>query len=348
MKRVNLLLIFGVGYSLLFLLSILYIVPQYLSGGLGGFLLSLVTDTEPEGRFVGSIFHPLVWTLIPLTSIGLCVMSWITYSLEDKSTKAFRELAQLSGAVLFVASFVPAILVVHKLLVDPVFGLASSNNLDVLSNFVLILKDTVNPTLILGRRSVWVVPLVIFVETGLFFGFFLPGDSILLTIGVLGYFGHVDLPLLIMLSILAAIAGDQLGYTIGRQSGQVLISRYRFVHDNMQRASKFYSRHGGKAIIFARFVPVVRSFAPVVAGAAGMSYSRFTISNITGGMLWVLSVTLAGYFVGGHIPHASEYLSPLLLLVILGSPLVWMFTWLWGRTKQRPQPASSSLVQSIE
>src|SRR5208337_646829 len=176
MKRVNLLLIFGVGYSLLFLLSILYIVPQYLSGGLGGFLLSLVTDTEPEGRFVGSIFHPLVWTLIPLTSIGLCVMSWITYSLEDKSTKAFRELAQLSGAVLFVASFVPAILVVH------VFGLASSNNLDVLSNFVLILKDTVNPTLILGRRSVWVVPLVIFVETGLFFGFFLPGDSILLTI----------------------------------------------------------------------------------------------------------------------------------------------------------------------
>jgi len=348
MKRVNLLLIFGVGYSLLFLLSILYIVPQYLSGGLGGFLLSLVTDTEPEGRFVGSIFHPLVWTLIPLTSIGLCVMSWITYSLEDKSTKAFRELAQLSGAVLFVASFVPAILVVHKLLVDPVFGLASSNNLDVLSNFVLILKDTVNPTLILGRRSVWVVPLVIFVETGLFFGFFLPGDSILLTIGVLGYFGHVDLPLLIMLSILAAIAGDQLGYTIGRQSGQVLISRYRFVHDNMQRASKFYSRHGGKAIIFARFVPVVRSFAPVVAGAAGMPYSRFTISNITGGMLWVLSVTLAGYFVGGHIPHASEYLSPLLLLVILGSPLVWMFTWLWGRTKQRPQPASVKLVQSIE
>ncbi len=84
MKRTNLLLIFGVGYSLLFLLSILYIVPQYLSGGLGGFLLSLVTDTEPEGRFVGSIFHPLVWTLIPLTSIGLCVMSWITYSMEDR------------------------------------------------------------------------------------------------------------------------------------------------------------------------------------------------------------------------------------------------------------------------
>jgi len=163
--------------------------------------------------------------------------------------------------------------------------------------------------------------------------------------GVLGYFGHVDLPLLIMLSILAAIAGDQLGYTIGRQSGQVLVSRYRFVHDNMQRATEFYSKHGGKAIIFARFVPVVRSFAPVVAGAAGMSYSRFTISNITGGMLWILSVTLAGYFVGGHIPHASEYLSPLLLIVILGSPLVWMFTWLWGRTKQRPQSASMKLAQ---
>ncbi len=320
---------------MLFVLSILYIVPQYLSGGLGGFILSLVTDTEPEGRFVGSIFHPLVWTLIPLTSIGLCVMSWVTYSMEDRSTKMFRELAQLSGALLFVASFLPAILVVHKLLVDPVFGFASSNNLAVLSNFVLVMNDTMNPTLILGRRSVWVVPLVIFMETGLFFGFFLPGDSILFTIGVLGYFGHVDLPLLIILSILAAIAGDQLGYAIGRRAGQVLINRYRFAHDNMQRASEFYSKHGGKAIIFARFVPVVRSFAPVVAGAAGMRYSRFTISNITGGILWVLGVTLAGYFAGGHIPHATEYLSPLLLVVILGSPLVWMFTWLWSRTKKK-------------
>ena len=342
MKRTNLLLIFGVGYSLLFVLSVLYIVPQYLSGGLGGFLLSLVTDTEPEGRFIGSIFHPLVWTLIPLTSIGLCVMSWLTYSMEARSAKALRELGELSGALFFVASFFPAILVVHKLLVDPVFGLASSNSLGVLSNFVFVLKGTMNPALMLGRRNVWVVPLVIFVETGLFFGFFLPGDSILLTIGVLGYFGHVDLPLLIMLSVLAAIAGDQLGYTIGRQSGHVLISRYRFARDHMQRASEFYSKHGGKAIIFARFVPVVRSFAPVVAGAAGMRYSRFTISNIAGGILWVISVTLAGYFVGGHIPHVTDYLSPLLLALILGSPLVWMFTWLWGRTKKKPQPTSSS------
>lgn len=337
MKRTNLLLIFGIAYSVLFILSILYIVPQYLSGGLGGFLLSLVSDTEPEGRFVGSFFHPLVWTLIPLTSIGLCVMSWVTYGVEVRSNKMLRELAQLSAALLFVASFLPAILVVDKLLGYQVFGLVSSNDLvNILSSFVLVLKGTVNPALMLGRRGVWVVPLVIFVETGLFFGFFLPGDSLLLTVGVLGYFGHVDLPLLILLSILAAISGDQLGYAIGRRSGRALATRYRFARDNMERASKFYSKHGGKAIMFARFVPVVRTFAPVVAGAAGMRYSRFTISNIAGGVFWVLSVTLAGYFAGGHIPHVNEYISPLLLVVIMASPLVWIFTWLWSRTKQKP------------
>jgi len=342
MKRTNLLLVFGIGYSVLFVLSILYIVPQYLSGGLAGFLLSLVSDTEPEGRFVGSFFHPLVWTLIPLTSVGLCVMSWVTYGLEVRSSKTIRKLAQLSGVILFIASFLPAILVADKLL--DYQGLVSSNFLlNILSSFVLVLKGTVNPALILGRRGVWVVPLVIFVETGLFFGFFLPGDSLLLTVGVLGYFGHVDLPLLIPLSILAAILGDQLGYAIGRRSGQVLANRYRFARDNMERASKFYSKHGGKAIMFARFVPVIRTFAPVVAGAAGMRYSRFTISNIAGGALWVVSVTLVGYFAGGYIPHVREYLSPLLLVVLIASPLVWILTWLWGRTEQKSRLPHSSL-----
>ena len=109
---------------------------------------------------------------------------------------------------------------------------------------------------------------------------------------------------------------------------------YRFVRDNVQRASEFYSKHGGKAIVLARFVPVVRTFAPIVAGAARMSYYRFTISNIIGGALWVLSVTLAGYFVGSLVPAVTDYLNPLILVVILTSPLVWMLAWVWGRTKK--------------
>lgn len=325
MKRTSsILLSFSIGYSLLFVLSVLFIVPRYLSGGLGGFLLALLTDTEPEGRLVTSLFPPLIWTLIPLTSIGLCVMSWVTYSASSRSTKPLRKLAQLGGALFFAASFLPAILVVRELLVYHIFGVALPNVVGILTNVVLVLRTIMNPTLLLGRGSSWVVPVVIFVETGLFFGFFLPGDSLLLTVGVLGAIGYVDLTSLIPFSILAAIVGDQLGYAIGRRSGEVLVHRYRFVHDNVQRASEFYAKHGGKAIVLARFVPVVRTFAPVVAGAAGMRYSRFTISNVAGGALWVTSVTLAGYFVGSHVPKVAHYLDPLIVIVILTSPLVWM------------------------
>ncbi len=333
-RNISLLVLFGVVYSLLFVLSVLFIVPRYLSGGLGGFLLALLTDTEPEGRPATSFFAPLIWILIPLASLGLCAMSWVTYGVSSRSTGPIRKLGRLGGALLLVASFLPAIVVARELLVYRIFGVALPNVVGILTNFVFVMKDIMNPTLLVGRRGAWVVPVVIFVETGLFFGFFLPGDSLLLTVGVLGSVGYVDLALLIPFSILGAIVGDQLGYAIGRRSGEALAHRYRFVRDNVQRASEFYSKHGGKAIVLARFVPVVRTFAPIVAGAARMSYYRFTISNIIGGALWVLSVTLAGYFVGSLVPAVTDYLNPLILVVILTSPLVWMLAWVWGRTKK--------------
>jgi len=343
MKRnISLLILFGIGYSLLFVLSVLFIVPRHLSGGLGGYLLALLTDTEPEGRPSTSFFAPLIWILIPLTSLGLCAMAWVSYGVSGRSTRPFGKLARLGGALFLVASFLPAIVVVRELLVFRIFGVVLPNVVNTLTHFVLVLKDIMNPTLLVGRGGVWVVPVVIFVETGLFFGFFLPGDSLLLTVGVLGSAGYVDLVLLIPFSILGAILGDQLGYAIGRRSGEALAYRYRFVRDNVQRASEFYSKHGGKAIVLARFVPVVRTFAPIVAGAAGMSYSRFTISNIAGGALWVLSVMLAGYFVGSLVPAVTDYLNPLILVVILTSPLVWMSVWVLGRTKKRSQPSKLS------
>ena len=271
-------------------------MPRHLSHGLGGFLLALLTDTEPEGRRITSFFAPLVWITIPLASICLCVLSWVTYVASSKSTRPVSNLVQLGSTLIFAASFVPAILVVRELLIYRIFGVDLPTVVDGITNFVRVLKVFMNPALLFGRRGVWVIPVVIFAETGLFFGFFLPGDSLLLTVGVVAYLGRLNLALVIPLSILAAILGDQLGYTIGRQSGEALAYRYRFVRDNLQRANEFYSKHGGKSIILARFPPVVRTFAPIVAGAARMQYFRFTISNIAGGALWVLSVTLAGYF----------------------------------------------------
>jgi membrane-associated protein len=329
----SLLLLFGAIYSLLFVLSVLFIVPRHLSSGLGTYLLALLTDTTLEGRPARSFFSPLIWILIPLASLGLCAMSWVTYGAAVRSSSSIKKLAELGGAILFAASLFPTILVVRELLAYHILGVDLPATLVFLTNLIRAMEKVTNPTLLLGRGS-WVIPVVIFVETGLFFGFFLPGDSLLLTVGVLGSAGHLNLWLLIPSSILAAVAGDQLGYVIGRQSGEALAVRYRFVRDNVKRATEFYARHGGKAIVLARFVPVVRTFAPIVAGAARMAYLRFIISNIAGGVLWVLSVTLAGYFVGNQVPEVVDYLNPLIYLIILTSPLVWVSAWLSARTKK--------------
>ena len=341
MKRINgLLFSFIIAYSVLFVLSVLFIVPRYLSGGLAGFLFALLTETEPEGRLLTSFHSPLIWMLTPLTSIGLCVMSWMSYSASTKSTEV-RKLGQLGGVLFLAASMLPAVFVVRQLLVFSQLGPVLPGIVNVLNIFVLGLRDLASPTLLLGHGGAWAVPIIIFVETGLFFGFFLPGDSLLLTVGVLAAVGFVDLTFLIPTSIIGAIVGDQLGYAIGRRSGDVLASRYRFVRENVRRASEFYDKHGGKAVVLARFVPVVRTFAPMVAGAARMSYSRFTLSNIAGGAFWVTSVTLAGYFVGRQVPVLANYVDRIILVVIITSPLVWMLAWIWGRTKKRNAPAQT-------
>lgn len=182
------------------------------------------------------------------------------------------------------------------------------------------------------------MPAVIFVETGLFFGFFLPGDSLLVAAGVLGSAGEVNLILLIPLTALAAIAGDQLNYLIGHRSGEALASRFRFIRMNLERARAFYAKHGGKAILLARFVPVIRTFAPAVAGAARMNYLRFVLYNIAGGVLWVMSMTLAGYFVGSIIPKITEYLDLVIAVVIVTSVLPSILLWVLRRRPAQSAP----------
>jgi membrane-associated protein len=150
------------------------------------------------------------------------------------------------------------------------------------------------------------VCVIVFIETGFFVGFFLPGDSLLVTAGVFAATGHLHLSELLVLVPLCAIAGDQIGYWIGRKAGQALYRREDsliFRKRHLDRAHEFYEKYGGKTVILARFVPIVRTFCPPVAGAALMPYGRYFAFDVAGGILWVGSMILTGYFLGSIIPN---------------------------------------------
>ena len=155
---------------------------------------------------------------------------------------------------------------------------------------------------------------IVFVETGLFVGFFLPGDSLLVTAGIFAAAGHLDLGLLLSLVSLCAIAGDQLGYWIGRQAGQALYKR-----QHLERAHEFYERYGAKTVVLARFVPIIRTFASPVAGAARMRYRRFLSYDIFGGFLWVCGMVLLGYFLGASIPNIDKHIHIVIAVVVFVS-----------------------------
>lgn len=160
---------------------------------------------------------------------------------------------------------------------------------------------------------------IVFAESGLLFGFFLPGDSLLFTAGLLASQGFSNILLLMGGCAAAAIAGDQVGYLIGRRAGPALFRRpdSRFFHQkNVERARAYFEVHGSKTIILARFVPVVRTFAPVVAGVGQMNYRRFVTFNVIGGLLWGAGVTLAGYVLGSSIKDVDRYLLPIIGLIV--------------------------------
>ena len=167
---------------------------------------------------------------------------------------------------------------------------------------------------------------IVFAESGLYFGFFLPGDSLLFTAGLLASPSLQDrqvfeLPLLIVLLSVAAIAGDSVGYWSGQKFGRKLFQREDsvwFHRRHLDRAHDFYERHGGKAIILARYLPVVRTFVPIVAGMALMSYPKFLFYNVIGGLTWVISMTAGGFFFGSLLPpdEVDKYLLPALAIII--------------------------------
>ena len=164
------------------------------------------------------------------------------------------------------------------------------------------------------------VCLIVFIETGLFVGFFLPGDSLLVTAGIFAAADVVPLRWLLWPVMACAIIGDQLGYWIGRSAGTALYQRqdsFLFRRSNLQRAHNFYEKYGGRAVIFARFVPIIRTFCPPVAGAALMPYSRYLAFDILGGILWVGAMILGGFFLGRSVPNIGERIHYVIAVVVV-------------------------------
>jgi membrane-associated protein len=163
---------------------------------------------------------------------------------------------------------------------------------------------------------------IVFIETGFFVGFFLPGDSLLVTAGIFSAAGVIPLKWLLLPAMLCAIAGDQIGYWIGRSAGTALYQRkesFFFRRSHLQRAHDFYEKYGGRAVILARFVPIVRTFCPPVSGAARMAYGRYVAFDICGGILWVGAMVLGGFALGRSVPNIGERIHYVIAVVILAS-----------------------------
>jgi membrane-associated protein len=186
--------------------------------------------------------------------------------------------------------------------------------------------------------------LIVFAETGLLFGFFLPGDSLLVTAGVFAAAGHLSIELLLTLVTAAAIVGDQLGYYIGYHTGPRIFSRpdsLLFKREHLVRAQQFYEKHGGKTIILARFMPIIRTFAPVVAGVGQMAYRRFVGFNVIGGFLWVWSMSLLGYSLGRVVPDIDRHIHIVIAVVVFLSILPGIIEYVRSRRRVAEPPMES-------
>ncbi len=161
---------------------------------------------------------------------------------------------------------------------------------------------------------------IVFAETGLLVGFFLPGDSLLFTAGILAAQGYLNIYLLLIILIAAAIIGDSTGYAIGKKFGPKIFAKENsvlFKKSHLLKAEKFFEKHGPKTIIIARFVPIVRTFVPTLAGVGKMSYWKFITYNVVGGLIWVLSITMLGYYLGIKVDNIDRYILPGIVIIIL-------------------------------
>ncbi len=178
------------------------------------------------------------------------------------------------------------------------------------------------PKVLIGALGLLGVIAIIFAETGLFFGFFLPGDSLLFTAGFFASQGYISLGWLLVGTFIAAVVGDSVGYTFGRKVGPAIFKRENsilFDKKHITRAQEFYEKHGKKTIILARFIPIVRTFAPIVAGIGNMNYKTFISFNVIGAFMWTWAMLLLGFGLGAIIPNPDRYIIPVIIIIVLVS-----------------------------
>jgi membrane-associated protein len=202
------------------------------------------------------------------------------------------------------------------------------------------ITDAIDPQQLIRSFGTIGLFVIIFAESGLLFGFFLPGDSLLFTAGLLAARGDLNLPVVLVGCFLAAVLGDQVGYAFGRKVGPSIFSRPNsrlFKQEHIQRADQFFEEHGAKTIVLARFVPVVRTFAPILAGVGSMRYRTFLVYNLIGGFVWAIGVTTLGYLLGDQIgaDNIDKYLLPIIFVIIVISVLPAVFEVLRHRRKAK-------------
>lgn len=203
--------------------------------------------------------------------------------------------------------------------------------------------DLVNPSHLIATFGTIGLILVVFAESGLLFGFFLPGDSLLITAGVFAAKGDLNLPVILVGVFVAAVAGDQVGYAFGNRVGPALFSRpdsRLFRKKHVERAQRYFEEHGPRTIVLARFVPVVRTFTPIVAGMGDMPYRTFAIYNVLGGLLWGVGVTMLGYALGEAV-DIDRYLLPVIGFIVVASavPVLLEVRRARNRARSAPTPA---------
>ena len=181
-------------------------------------------------------------------------------------------------------------------------------------------ENMLDPIVLIKTVGLVGIILIVFAETGLFFGFFFPGDSLLFTAGIFASQGFFNLEVLLIGCVIAAVLGDSVGYWSGKKYGRKLFERdsgFFFKKQRLYDAEAFYEKHGKLTIIIARFVPIIRTFAPIVAGIGKMHYGTFISYNVFGGVVWASGMILLGYFLGNLIPNPDKYILPIAGLIIL-------------------------------
>jgi membrane-associated protein len=212
--------------------------------------------------------------------------------------------------------------------------------------------DAIDPQELLRSFGTIGLFLIIFAESGLLIGFFLPGDSLLFTAGLFAAKGDLNIVVILLGCFVAAVAGDQVGYAFGRKVGPSIFSRPNsklFKQEYIQRADEFFESHGAKTIVLARFVPVVRTFAPILAGVGSMRYRTFVMYNVLGGFLWAVGVTSLGYFLGEQIgeENIDKYLLPIIAVIIFVSVLPAVIEVLRHRRKAKAHALTAAEAEAV-